>query len=556
MTKSSSHGSAWRFGGVSGRLTLGLIGLLLLTGLISGGAVYQMHAMTASLDRLIEDNFEPLLDAEDLVQRVQILVALSPKLLNARTGFEIDNLQLQIVDAFTVLDRRLQRLDHSGHLTFNQATIAKQRDALRVAIDHLITLVRRQLQAKDDMAEARRGLDRLLDPISGINAGAQNNDPGQGTSLAPILYQASLANDPAEIERGRKAVHVLLDKLAAHGFSRHSAELDALVEGGASVFSTRQRQLELELKLQGEAGNTNLRANQLVYAVANLTAGLRQLTETTRREGKASVDRATFRASIILTLAAMIDLTLVAYLKISVLRRLVALRNSVVSSAAGSPMSFIDNGGDEIGDLARSLHRFIELIGIKEEELRLLAATDVLTGLSNRRDFMVRGQAEIMRALRYGSNACAMMLDIDHFKRVNDSWGHGVGDDVIRQVAAVAGDTVRVVDIIGRIGGEEFAVLLPETSIEGALAVAERLRADVASRTVSLAEGQILNVTISIGVAEIMQEDQSLGQLLGRADTALYEAKQLGRNRVCVFTPPRKSNTPVAVSSETQNVLF
>jgi diguanylate cyclase (GGDEF)-like protein len=135
---------------------------------------------------------------------------------------------------------------------------------------------------------------------------------------------------------------------------------------------------------------------------------------------------------------------------------------------------------------------------------------------------------------------CAMMLDIDHFKKVNDTWGHAAGDEVIRQVAAIARDVCRVVDLVGRIGGEEFAVLLPQTSMEGAAIVAERLRATVAGRIVSLADGQTLNVSISIGLAEMTQDDDNLAQLLERADAALYDAKQLGRNRVRQAKSPGK----------------
>jgi diguanylate cyclase (GGDEF)-like protein len=518
----SAQGRVRRFGGVSGRLTAGLIGLLLLTATVSGGAIYQMHQMTRSLDRLVADNVEPLLDAQDLVQHVQSLVALSPKLLNARTSFEIDNLQLQIVDMFDMVNAGLAQIRWSGRLTSHGATIARQRDALHAAIDQLVTLVRRKTQLRDDMARARRAVDALLSADT-------RAESAQDVALAAILYQASLAADLSDIERGRKAARSLLDHPTPDGTPRSA---NTLIGGESSPFSIRQRQIELEQKLQGGAGNTNLRANQLVYAVTSLSAELRRLTSEARAEARQSVHRATIRTSIVLLIAAVIDAALVAYLRISVLRRLVALRDGVVSSAAGSPVPVADDGADEIGDLARSLRHFIEEIGIKEEELRRLAATDVLTGLANRRDFMARGTDEILRARRYNFHVCVLMMDIDHFKKVNDTWGHPAGDDVIRQVASTIRDICRVVDIVGRIGGEEFAVLLSQTDTEGALILAERLRETVAGRAVSLAGGQTLGVSISIGVAAMTQEDGDLSHLLARADAALYEAKQLGRNRV------------------------
>jgi diguanylate cyclase (GGDEF)-like protein len=510
-------------------LTIGLIGLLVLTATVSGGAIYQMHRMTASLDRLIADNFDPLLDAQDLVQRVQMLVALSPKLLNARNSFEIDNLELQIVDMFDMVDHGLAQINGSGRLTSRGATIASQRDALHAAIEQQIALVRHQMQLRDDISQARHRVDVLL------SAG-----PAQDMALAAILYQASLATDLSEIVRGRAAVRALLDHRPANGLPRPGPQIAPLLDGDSSLFSLRQSQIALEQQLQGGAGNTNLRANQLVYAVTSLSAGLRRLTQQAREDGRQSVHRATIHASIVLLIAAVIDATLVAYLHISVLRRLVALRNGVVSSAAGSPVPVADDGRDEIGDLARSLRHFIEQIGIKEEELRLLAATDALTGLANRREFMTRGVAEILRTQRYNLNVCVMMIDIDHFKKVNDTWGHAVGDEAIRQVAFMTRDQCRAVDVVARIGGEEFAVLLPQTDAAGGLSMAERLREAVAGRALSLAGGQTLNVSISVGLAEMTPQDGDLYHLLARADAALYEAKQLGRNRVRLAMPSNK----------------
>jgi diguanylate cyclase (GGDEF)-like protein len=535
-------GRVWLLGGVSGRLTVGLVGLLLLTATVSAGAIYQMRHMTASLDRLVQDNVEPLLDAQDLVQRVQILVALSPKLLNARNSFEIDNLQLQIVDVFNMLDRGLAQIASSGRLTSHDATIVRQRNFLQAAINQLITLVRRQMQLRDDIVSARRRVDVLLNPTKAAGTAAEAGN-AQAAALAAMLYQASLATDGSEIDRGRKAVRALLDHPVANNPVHPVAQIASLIDGEASLFSIRQLQIELEHKLQGEAGNTNLRANQLVYAVTDLSAELRRLTHQARQEGRESAHRATIRASIVLLIAALIDATMVAYLHTSVLRRLVALRNGVVSSAAGSPMKVADDGQDEIGDLARSLSHFIKVIGAKEEELRLLAATDALTGLANRRDFMARGEAEILRAKRYNTQVCALMMDIDHFKRVNDTWGHGAGDEVIRQVAAIIRDGCRAVDLVGRIGGEEFAVLLSQTATDSALTVAERLRETVSGLTVMVEGGHRLNVSISVGLAEMTQEDDELAQLLGRADAALYEAKQLGRNRVRVAKFPGRLET-------------
>jgi two-component system, cell cycle response regulator len=152
---------------------------------------------------------------------------------------------------------------------------------------------------------------------------------------------------------------------------------------------------------------------------------------------------------------------------------------------------------------------------------------DSLTGAWNRRHFMAAATQEMERAARYGSPLSAIMLDVDFFKAVNDGHGHGLGDEVLRRVVETCRAALREVDLFGRLGGEEFAVLLPETALGGALGLAERLRHAVAGM-----ETSGIMVTLSLGVAQRQEGETSVDRLLGRADQALYRAKQNGRNRV------------------------
>ena len=167
-----------------------------------------------------------------------------------------------------------------------------------------------------------------------------------------------------------------------------------------------------------------------------------------------------------------------------------------------------------------------------EFRLRQLATTDPLTGLSNRRHFIDRAEMEVSRARRYRSPLSVVMLDIDHFKRVNDQLGHAVGDEVIRCVAETCSSTLRRdIDVAGRLGGEEFALLLPSTDASGALVLAERLRE--AMLEIEL-EGVLEpgSVACSFGVTQWAEDDVAIDVTVKRADTALYEAKRNGRNRV------------------------
>ncbi len=169
-----------------------------------------------------------------------------------------------------------------------------------------------------------------------------------------------------------------------------------------------------------------------------------------------------------------------------------------------------------------------------------LALTDELTGLYNRR-YVFAHLNELLARLPEGGNETAVMLfDIDHFKLVNDRHGHPAGDEVLRELSERALLHVRSVDLVGRLGGEEFIVVMPETSLGGAEIVAERLRAAVADELFTLREnGKVVPVTISIGVAVTGEGDDTLDNLLKRADDALYTAKNAGRNRVITLTAKR-----------------
>jgi diguanylate cyclase (GGDEF)-like protein len=186
----------------------------------------------------------------------------------------------------------------------------------------------------------------------------------------------------------------------------------------------------------------------------------------------------------------------------------------------------------------RTLLEFKAYLDVCEEA----AFTDHMTGLANRRRFERQLEREVGRTLRYGHPFSLLMIDIDNFKNLNDSFGHDVGDDAIRRIGKVLREGTRGIDLAARIGGEEFAVLLVETSQEGGIEVAERLR--LAIRTLEIpSAGQI---TASFGVAECPIDAQTANDILKAADVALYEAKRAGRDRVVPSIGVRSNSVAAA----------
>ena len=189
--------------------------------------------------------------------------------------------------------------------------------------------------------------------------------------------------------------------------------------------------------------------------------------------------------------------------------------------------------GDQL-QIGRTIFKFLTSGHIESayhEEIYRLVTTDGLTGLANRRAFEEAIAREFSRSSRYARPMSLLMIDVDHFKRVNDVHGHLAGDAALRQVGATLRGSIRRDDLAGRLGGEEFAVLLPEIDLPDAVRVAEKLRAIVRDRRVVF-EGAVIPLTISVGVATRGPGDRQPADLVRRADEALYAAKRAGRDRV------------------------
>lgn len=198
---------------------------------------------------------------------------------------------------------------------------------------------------------------------------------------------------------------------------------------------------------------------------------------------------------------------------------------------------------DEIGSLANSANALIAATEQALAEIKALATTDPLTSLPNRRAFMEKMADELSRFQRHETApASVLMLDLDHFKEINDRHGHAAGDAVLRRFGEILAAELRKIDAAGRLGGEEFAVVLPNTEATPAVFFAERLRRKLAEQLIEH-EGHALNVTTSIGVAAMMLGDSRPEEVLARADHALYQAKAKGRNRVEVTADDRGSVT-------------
>jgi diguanylate cyclase (GGDEF)-like protein len=211
--------------------------------------------------------------------------------------------------------------------------------------------------------------------------------------------------------------------------------------------------------------------------------------------------------------------------------------NSEILEDQGAHLAELAEAADESArkaDAARTLLEF-EVAERRQLEIKLrhLATTDGLTGALNRAEFLASAQREIEAAPESGGDLVVLMLDVDHFKAINDRFGHAGGDRALQHLVTTLRTGIRQVDLLGRLGGEEFAVVLPDTPLESAERVAERLRSRVAEAQIVFGS-RLIPMTISIGLAIRHETDRSIEPIIARADEALYAAKANGRNQVVI----------------------
>lgn len=271
-----------------------------------------------------------------------------------------------------------------------------------------------------------------------------------------------------------------------------------------------------------------------------------------------SLNRERIRILIFATLAFLVTAALGGGLAVVIARSVTVPLGRIITVVERIGQGDLDARAEAGGDcvfapLAKDINQMAASVAITQEEMqqRIEEATrelqiqkldaereariDPLTSLNNRRAFFEYAERDVLRAVRYDFPVALIMLDLDHFKAINDGYGHPVGDRVLVALAEALRQSMREVDVVGRLGGEEFAILMPDTTAEAAIQAAERIRKAIEELELDV-DGQRIAVTASFGVAVFEKTgDDTIHDLFTRADRALYRAKQSGRNRVEVF---------------------
>ncbi len=390
----------------------------------------------------------------------------------------------------------------------------------------------------DIQAEVRTvvNLERLKVFGEIVRHGADPVERREAQLAAQILAMDAVYEKDASIKHRVNQVYGIIERMAAH-----RAQQDAV----GPLTEPAQGPL-----LDGKVVNDWKEASAILE---NLVQHLSVDAAVTASEGSARIARQAKRAMLVVVLVsgglALLFVIMILFVQCAVVRPILHATYGLkqIRTHPGAlqmrreRLQELDDIAGAVGAFGAALSQINERTADLEREIaerqqaqaRLmeLATTDSLTGLHNRRYFMDTATQEFERARRYQTPLSLLMIDADRFKSINDRFGHHIGDEVLKALAMIGQRQLRETDLFARLGGEEFAILLPQTDLADAQVVAERLRQTIAEHTVDTEQG-LLNFTVSLGLSSLSPVTADLDDLLRQADVALYQAKQNGRNRV------------------------
>ena len=350
------------------------------------------------------------------------------------------------------------------------------------------------------------------------------------TGSLNILYKINKAEKKLLIEfKKLEGLSVTLPENLQPEISLLEAKLGHILLSKNGLISLLAEKVKISSQTAARANFTGSLVKEFEGISTNLFNTITKATANDIKELSRKVDQLIWTFLFFSTLGIVAAFGVTYYFRKNLTSRLLTLNRAILNRMEGQDVVIEDQGNDEITDMAHSFKYFADEVEARENKLLNLAAKDPLTEISNRRYFLEQGEKELRRSQRTKTPTTFLMIDLDYFKNINDTYGHHVGDIVLRDFAKCTQKMLRDVDCFGRIGGEEFGVLLPNTSLEKGAHIAERIRKKIEMVTWLIDEIS-LSCTVSIGFSASEENKTPLNELMKQADHALYQAKRDGRN--------------------------
>lgn len=518
--------------------------------IIGGGGCLSLYFSRQQLSatKLFVETTLPRIESSGALQTTALQI--SKIIFSITRTTQSQTLKSDFIECSNLLDRlehltsEISQKDDGTDILSLNLTSQSIRDQAQLVLQ--LQIQRMVLLEKEQLMLQKAKLDALTLPSLIMADNLQPVQPTQKYQLLQkqiikmitLLNRLEMAKTPLELESLESAYKQNLASIFIQPFSK-SLPLPSLPS--SSFPRKHQKDLEQLLKLQRQNINISNNINNFIVELDRQVSLLNSLTSTNvdlvfnhfnkSAEHVIQRQKQTFYLISLLMLFA-IGLFYALYKRI--VTHGFSDRLGLISLAmASDPVTTDDRnlplaGKDEIADMARALNILLD----KAVQLNHLATSDDLTKIYNRRRFFELAANERNRSERKKSETVFLMLDLDHFKSINDTYGHSFGDTVLYETAQICQSVIRTIDILGRYGGEEFAMLLPETNLTEGMMVAERIRQAIESKYFTTNTGLKVKVTMSLGLVVVDLGEITVDQALDMADNALYKAKEKGRNTV------------------------
>jgi len=524
--------------GVSAAVAGGLVVLLLSLIAVAALGLAGFLGFRAALVGLSEKEIPRIIQASRLSESTNKLISETERLAaadsdaNRRIAFSAVRAQLDGIAALLETEELSQTRQNvalralEGNLADLDSLVASRIEVLRrvdLARAALLSYPATAVRLASDSGGAPAWLDKAMEIVALAGEASVQTNLGQiGQSEIALRRElGAFAELSAKVPSGRERRTVAF-----------ASELETTLLGEDGMMALLRERSDISREAAGKSNFARGLVNGFRTASAEMFNELVAAAGENTLALSRTVNRA-IAAFVAAVLAASIAFGVVTLrLRRKLVLRLVNLNAAILRQVAGGEVSLSAEGDDEIADMTRSFLYYADEVAKREEALKKLARTDALTGISNRRYFLESAVNELERAERYGRPTTMLMLDIDRFKEINDAHGHPVGDVVLKAMVEACRGRIRKFDLFGRIGGDEFAVLMPETDLSLGSDIAERIREAVETATGELGDPS-LGCTVSIGVAAA-DGPSSVDDLMSAADATMYAAKRAGRN--CVRT--------------------
>lgn len=485
---------------------------------------------------------EALLVAE-LTRQTEAVLSAGRELAAARGDFDREDIMFVMQERLVALDTTIAKLHGNTNPSPNLQRLEDNLDLFRTQVQGLGSASADNQHLESRLKDLTRDLhssrDRMSEKASPLT---EASDEALYASAFAILT-ADLPTLPTRAEQ-----YSTLARHLSQGPERNSTRalpfLNTLLLGSDGIVETRQA-----LQLSHQKVITAVRkVDSQAQRLAAISGDYHKEISVQIRDVVQQMNTATTSNNRMLVIVAVIAVIAVAilgyYLEVRVLSRLLRLRQAIDHFGTDRTFDPAVGGNDEIGGIARAFLQLAREVSSRETQLVEIAHRDPLTGLANRRRFLERFEM-VSRRRRPGDTAIALLvIDIDHFKSVNDRYGHLIGDECLRQIARIIEGAIRGTDLVARFGGEEFLVLCTDVDSQGAAVVAEKIRAAVEKNGISTPDQKDpIKITISIGVATVPTDSQrpniDFDSMMEAADAAVYDAQNSGRN--CIRIAPENT---------------